>query len=155
MATDSSALSLIPEMRTNGAQISDETPSEYQRSLGGVGKRIQSANHLVTVSLNFISDDILTFNLSRGQTLTNTMSSAAPAQNQYSLMLVAPTTYANSNYYFPVLSTIKTRKLDYQKGKPLTTEITFSVEDRNVNTVLYYQESLTNLSWIMGSRYPL
>jgi hypothetical protein len=148
-----SPLTLVSEMRTGGAQITDETPSDFQQVLG-TGKRVQSGNRVATVTLNFIADDILTINLSRGVSILNTMSSAAPANNQYSMLLVAPNTNPTSNYYFPILSAIATRKLDYQKGKPLTTQITFSTETRNVNVVPYFQETLPTLISIMGSRSP-
>jgi hypothetical protein len=152
MATSSSVLQVIPELRTNGALISDVTPADF---IYASRNYQQSGNHVVSVTLSFYSDDILTFNLTRGLNISNT-SSTTPVNNlQYSLFLLAPANYPNGNYYFPVLSTARKRDVEYSKGKPTVTQITFSNEDRDVNVILSYQDTLAVVESAMGSKYPL
>jgi len=151
-ATSSAVLTSIPELRTEGALISENTPSDFIQTLKN---RAQSGNHEVTLVLNFYSDQINTVNLSRGASIANTSPNVVPGQNQYSVLLVAPATYPNSNFYFPAISTIHERKVNYNKDKATITQITFSIEDRDVNTILYYQDSLANLQSIVASKWPL
>jgi hypothetical protein len=149
---DSSAvLTFVPEMRTNGARLLEVSPSTFEQSQGN---NVTSGNHVYTVELSFVSDDTLTENIARGLSVNSTNPNGPPGNNQYSLLLLAPDPTLSSNYYFPKIWTLRTIENIYSKTAPTVTNVTFSTEDRNPNTILYYQDTVANLIPIMGSKSP-
>ena len=145
----SAVLTQMAEVRTNGAALTETMPTDYRQVLNN---RIQSDNHSFNVVLSFYSDDPLTAKVSRGQSITAPYINTAPGNQQYALLLVDPE--GTDSFYFPSLSTIKTRGLNYDKNKPTVTEITFRCENRNPNVTLFYQDTISSLITIMGSQSP-
>lgn len=147
----SAVLTQLTDLRTQGAALTESMPTQFEQVLG---KDVQSGNHIFTVQLDFYSDSLMTANLTRGQSISNTSYYSAPATNTYALLLVPPDSTVSSAYYFPKLRTLKVRDVAYRKNAPVGTQITFIAEDRDPNVTLFYQDTVANLISIMGSCSP-
>jgi hypothetical protein len=145
----SAVLTPITDLRTNGAKIKEDFPTDYVEVLGN---RIQNGNHTVDVTLSFLSDSTLVTSIVLGKSINASTEYVAPGEQQYSLLLVD--SQGIDSYYFPRLSAIKTKAVEYSKSKPVTTEVVLRAEARNPNTVLGYQAPISTLIPIMSSVSP-
>lgn len=144
-----SPLTQIFDMRTNGAQLNEKFPTDFVSVLGN---RIQSENHSFDVTLTFYSDADVVSDVSRGRPINDSNAYGAPGNQLYSLLLVDP--FATDSFFFPKISTVKSRTTEYRKDKPIATEVQFRAENRDPNVVLAYQSSVANLIGIMGAQSP-
>ena len=144
-------LTLMTDLRTNGATISEKQDRTWEYVLGN---DIQSGNCQFTITLDFYSDGLQTALLCRGLAVGGGTINAPLNNSLYSLLLVAANQYAQSSYFFPKLRTLRSRELSYKKNAVTTTRITFIAEDRSPNTTLFYQDTVANLISVMGSQSP-
>lgn len=144
-----SALTQVNSVRTNGADLSENLPSEYQVSIDAP---IQVGNHTASVTLEFLGTADETTCLVKGLPLGSDVNSYM-AQSQYALLLV--TGAGSDNYYFPKVRTERTYRRSYNKRAATTTAIVFTAEKRDVTTPIIYKGTLTYLQGIMSSQYPL
>lgn len=138
----SSTMTAITDLRTNGANLDEQFPTQYEVLLG---KDIQTGNHLFTIDLDFYSDGLLTGVISRGNPITTAAINSAPGTSLYTLLLVAPYANYQDSYFFPNVRTARTRKVKYSKTDPTVLRITFIAENRNPNVDLFYQDTIPNL----------
>lgn len=143
-------MTAVTDLRTNGAKLKEDFPTNYVRVLDN---HIQSDNHTFDVTLAFLSDSTLVGALALGRSITASTQYTPPGNQQYNLLLIDA--QGIDSYFFPKLSTLKTRATEYQKDKAVTTEITFRAENRDPNVILAYQASVATLQGIMGSISPV
>jgi len=141
-----SVLTQLTSVRTNGGTFQEALPSEYIVSVDGP---VQVGNHTVRMVLTFLGTAAETTRLIRGLALSANINSPI-GQNQYALFVVGP-----DNYYFPQVRTEKTTERRYSKNSPTVTEVTFTAEYRDVTKTLHYVGTLSELATTMGSQYPL
>lgn len=100
----------------------------------GAGKIIQLSRK-VTVSLNFLSDDIIFYNLCQGLSVNNTDRSAAPqGDTYYSLLLIEDAREDEEvNIYLPKCKTERLLRVPKSKRNPTGIVIEFAIENENVN----------------------
>lgn len=149
--SSSSPLTLITELRTNGAEISEDLPTTYVTS---EDQEIQSGNHIYTVKLEFIADTGIITRITRGLSISGNINDPI-STTQYSLLLLSPDSTKENSYYLPKVRVEKVRKLSYTKRAVTTQVVTFLSEHRLVTTNLMYQGTHSYLDGIMGSKSPL
>ena len=106
-SSSSSPLTVITELRTNGARISEELPTSYVVS---EGQEIQSGNHTYSVRLEFLADSGIVTRISRGLSISGNINDPI-STTQYSLLLLSPNPLKENSYYFPKVRVEKSREL--------------------------------------------
>lgn len=143
-------LSQLVSVRTEGAEVGEDLPTDFVLSLDSP---VQSGNHIVRVTLSFLSTSKELTALVRGLLPGASDINTPIGQTQYSLMLV--TGIGQDNYYFPQVRTEKTYKRTYSKKSPTVTSIVFIAEKRDVTVNIINKGTLAELSAIMTTAYPL
>ena len=145
----STALTQLNSVRTNGAEQSENLPSEYVVSIDGP---VQTGDHTVGLTLEFIgtADEVtcLVRGLPPGSDINNPI-----GQNQYALFVAVGE--GEDNYYFPKVRTEKSYKRSYNKRSTTNTVVVFTGEKRSVTDPIMYKGSLVLMASAMGSQYPL
>ena len=145
-----SALTYISADRTNGCSVSESLPTEYVISIDAP---VQSGDHTVTITLEFLSTDDQVTCLARGLPLGYDVD-AGPGQTQYALMLAYPGN-TSDNYYFAKVRTEKTYNRQYGKTRATSTVVVFVAEAREIPIKLLVKGTLAKLQTAMGAQYPL
>lgn len=146
----SSVMTPITSIRTVGCSIKEELPTAYFTCLDNA---IQSGNHIIKVSLTFYGLDDLLVRLAHGLTISETVSNPI-GSNQYQLLLLSGDPLTKTSFYFPKIRTEKVMEFAYNKGSATALQLSFTAENRNVNTVLMYKDTQASLKTTMSSISP-
>ena len=145
----SSVLTQVNSVRTNGGTVRETLPSEYVVSIDGP---IQVGNHTAGVTLEFLSTADETTCLVRGLPLGSDINNPVN-QTQYALLLVG--NEGEDNYYFPKVRTEKSYERSYNKRAATSTVVVFTGEKRDVTDPIMYKGTLTLMASAAGTQYPL
>lgn len=145
----STALTQLNSVRTNGAGVREALPSEYVVSIDGP---IQVGNHTAGITLEFIGTADETTCLVRGLPPGSDVNNPI-GQSQYALLVVVGE--GSDNYYFPKVRTEKSYERSYNKRSTTNTVVVFTAEKRDVTVPIMYKGTLALMASAMGSQYPL
>lgn len=147
----SAVLTRIDDLRTNGAVVEDSLPTSFVSSLG---RRVQSGNHLVTVTLIFYPDSELVTRIKKGISVSGDETGDF-AFGQYSLFLRSPDDTDTHSYYLPRVDTDRVYRVNYQKDTATTVAVDFIAEARSVSDNIIYKDTVSSLDSTMGSKSPV
>lgn len=114
--------------------------------------RIQNGYHTFDVTVSFLSDSTLVGAIALGKSITSTTQYGPPGNQQYALLLIDP--FGTDSFYFPKVSTVKTRATEYKKDRAVTTEVLFRAQNRDPNVILAYQAPVLTLIPILSGLSP-
>ncbi len=113
----------------------------------------QSGNKEITLSLAFMSDDLNARKLANGLPLSSTTGYGTSVNQQYAIFLVAPG--STGNLYIPTCESLNQYRVSRSKSDPTNISIQFRFQAPDLNTNLYYENTLSALQIIMNGQYPL
>lgn len=151
ISTASGVLTELTSVTTGETVMTYNIPQAYNFALNNM---IQSGPHSISLTLRFLSDDPEVVKLAMGNFFSDNQDDPS-AFLQYTLLLAHPDTEAESSILLPRCYTNKTVNLNWAKTNVTSIPLTFECLDRNRFNVLYYKDTLDNLSAILGSRSPL
>ena len=149
----SSPLTRISNIRTQGTDIQDNTPTKLLPHLGIVAV---TGDREVSVEMEFyesISNDLVD-RLALGISVSGSFI-ATPGLKTYSLLLVAPETAEGFSFYFPRLCPEVRYQNKAVKDDGVIIPVTFKLPLNELDTLPYYRGTISELDSPMGSKNPL
>lgn len=113
----------------------------------------QSGNKEINLSLSFLSDDLNARKLANGLPLSSSTGYGTSVNQQYAIFLVAPGT--TGNLYIPICESLNQYRIARSKSDPTNVSVQFRFQSPDLNTDLYYEDTLAALQTEMGPQYPL
>lgn len=150
---DSSALTQI-----NALNSGDHLPSDSMSTIYIPGLGIEKQNGLreVEITINFVSEDILFYNLTHGLSISNTDPSAAMADNQFYDLLCDPGNDTDQGIYVMKVRALKKYTKTRSKSRPGGTPVSFIAQDPNRYALKAYYETIADMisKGYLGTRSP-
>lgn len=149
----SAVLTRIGNIRTEGTDVIDNTPTDYLPWLDEV---VVTGLRDVTVEMQFYeSSSDLVDKLAMGISVSGSFADG-PSLQKYALLLVAPeASPGRLNFYFPKLRSEVHYESKFVKDGAVVVPVTFKISANELDTLPYYRSTLVNLATSMGARSPL
>ena len=147
----SSVLGRVSNQRTEGAEVSITTPSEY---IVGTNSFELSGPTLVNLTLTFYTDKDIPGLLAKSTILNGTLDSPTDTNLKYVLLCINADPTKNS-YLFTEISVIPSLTPNYSKDRPTTIKVKFQAANIDPDYSLYHIGTPTALAAILSARSPI
>lgn len=143
----------IPNIRTQGVQITDNTPSVFLPWLSVSAMSDLREVRVDTQYYDSSSSSIVEL-ISKGISLSGDINDPSDLQ-MYSLLLIAPNEYTRESFYFPKVRTEINYSASFTKDNGIVIPVSFFIQTEDLTKEPYSKDTVANLISEMGSRSPL